>query len=438
MDVATWLSTTLETMSMEDILLVLKDVQLKNQALQEQNHRLLTTPTIHPNVTGSSIPTLDSLSALFVSKESHKELEYCAMKMVIFAHVWWGKKVYSQSDTGVQRPSQDHVMVLHLVLKLYEFLPKAFHPVIGATMTDERCWRCPLMFKGDISQGHFRHSGDPLWQHLSGYKLVKVYSRHPPCLFANGFALGATVFRTIYGIKILTCLLWGSTALDDQPIATKGTNGDLWHITKVNSVAITFAMIVICYLLTGNLDFMLIGKISSINYMANFKYYVEAITIPILLIKEEENLWHEIEAIDKEADLDSNGADQTLMVSIISVNAPSAIQALMAPIASVDAPSAISIEATTLMQPVPVTNEAPLDAADSGNRQKGGKSSATEGPSNASVLVGCVKSLATTLAKTVTFAPLPMVVFHMALNQEMSIGNNIEQSDDDDDEEEEE
>ncbi|KAK0218431.1 hypothetical protein EDD85DRAFT_961446 [Armillaria nabsnona] len=562
MDVAMWLSTTLETMSMEDVLLVLKDVQLKNQALQEQNCRLLTAPTIHPNVTGSSIPTLDSLSgraegsannsvlrtdisALFVSKESHKELEYCAMKMVIFAHVWWEKKglfgigldsesarrkldaatLTNSLDTGVQRPSQDRVMVLCLVLKLYKFLPEVFHPVIGATMTGQYQKLFKIMkdvggvrrstflnrfrnvvakvFEGDVLQGHFRRgfdcSRDPLCQRLSGYKLVKVYSRHPPYLFANGFASGATVFRTIYGIKILTCLLWGSTALDNQPIATKGTNGDLWHITEVNSAAIAFAAIVIRYLLAGDPEFTPIGKISSINYMADFEYYVKRIedqlkkgtksmhdtlktttTVPISLTEEEEIFWHEIEAINKEADLDSDGADQTLMVSVVSVNAPSAVQALMAPVAPMNAPSAISIEATTPMQPVPVTNKAPLDAADSGNRvrskakgkkrskpaprvarvthsrggqevvgaealvpsvtrkRKGGKSSAMEGPSNASVLVGCAKSPATTLAKTVTFAPLPTVVSHMAPNQGMSIGNNVEQSDDDDNDDEEE
>lgn len=62
------------------------------------------------------------------------------------------------------------------------------------------------VFEGDVPQGHFRwgfdRSGDPLCQCLSGYKSAKVYSRHPPCLFANGFASGATVFRTIYGIKV--------------------------------------------------------------------------------------------------------------------------------------------------------------------------------------------------------------------------------------------
>ncbi|KAK0435644.1 hypothetical protein EV421DRAFT_1740104 [Armillaria borealis] len=526
MDVVTQLSTTLENMSMEDVLLVLKDVQLKNQALQEQNCRLLTAPTVHPNVTGSPTPTQDSLSgraegsandsaprtdvsALFVSKESRKELEYCAMKMVIFAHVWWEKKglfgigldsesarrkldaatLTNSLDTGVQRPSQDRVMVLCLVLKLYEFLPEAFHPVVGATMAGEYKKLFKIMkdvggvrrstflnrfrnvaaeiFEGDVPQGHFRQgfdrSEDPLCQHLSGYKLA----------------------------KILTCLLWGSTALDDQPIATKGTNGDLWHITEVNSAAIAFAAIVIRYLLTGDPEFTPIGKISGINYMADFEYYVERIedqlkkgtksmhdtlkaptTIPISLTEKEENFWHELEAIDKEADLDSDGTDQTLMAPVVSVNAPSAIQALTAPVASMNAPSAISIEVTTPMQPVPATNEAkgkkrsrPAPRVTRATRsrggqvhkevvgaeapvppvmrkRKGGKSSAMEGPSDASVLVGRTKSPATTLAKTVTFAPLPTVVSHMAPNQETSIGNNIEQSDDDDndddDEEEEE
>ncbi|PBK87925.1 hypothetical protein ARMGADRAFT_1121588 [Armillaria gallica] len=521
MDIATRLSTTLEMMSMEDVLLVLKDIQLKNQALQEQNCRLLTAPTIHPNVTGSSITTLDSLSALFVSKESRKELEYCAMKMVIFAHVWWEKKglfaigldlesahheldaatLTNSLDTGVQRPSQDRVMVLCLVLKLYKFLPEAFHPVVGATMMGQYQKLFKIMLEAS--------AGQP-----SSTDFEMLQPRCSRAMFRKGILGGVLTAAETHFANAFRATSQRSTALDDQPIATKGTNGDLWHITEVNSAAIAFAAIVIRYLLAGDLEFTPIGKISGINYMADFKYYVERIedqlkkgtksmhdtlkfynnhvfpptrdhrsratTVPISLTEEEENFWHEIEAIDKEADLDSDGTNQTLMASVVSVNAPSAVQALMAPIASVNAPSAISIEATTPMQPVLVTNEAPLDATDSGNRvrskakgkkrsepaprvtratrsqggqevvgaeapvppvtqkRKGGKSSAMEGPSDASVLVGRAKSPATTLAKTVTFTPLPTVVSHMALNQGTSIGNNVEQSDDDDDEEEEE
>ncbi|KAK0492481.1 hypothetical protein EDD18DRAFT_1357737 [Armillaria luteobubalina] len=59
---ATSLSNALERMSMEDILMAMKDLQLKNQALQEENHRLITTPSI-PNTTSSPVLLPDNSAA---------------------------------------------------------------------------------------------------------------------------------------------------------------------------------------------------------------------------------------------------------------------------------------------------------------------------------------------------------------------------------------
>ncbi len=66
------------------------------------------------------------------------------------------------------------------------------------------------IFEGIVPLGHFkrgfdRHE-DPLCQRLLGFKSAGVYNRHPPCLFADGFVTGATVFRTIYGVKV--CLAY--------------------------------------------------------------------------------------------------------------------------------------------------------------------------------------------------------------------------------------
>ncbi|PBK88919.1 hypothetical protein ARMGADRAFT_1033533 [Armillaria gallica] len=554
------LSTALKSMSMEDVLLVLKDVQLKNQALQEQNRRLLTAPTLLPNTAGSSTSPQDTsraersandsasttdTSALFVRKESRKELEYSAMKMVVFAHVWWEKKgifgvrLDSESarrklnaatltnflDTGVQRPSQDRVMVLQLILKLYTFLPEAFHPLVSATIAGEYLKLFKIMrdvggVRWSTFLNRFRNVAAEIFEGDS----AKVYSRHPPCLFANGFTMGGTVFRTIYGVKILTCLLWGSTALNDQRITTKGTNGDLWHITEVNSVAIAFAAIVIRYLLAGNPEFTPVGKISGINYLADFEYYVERIedqlkkgtksmhdtlkfynnhifpptqdrrsraitTIPVSLTEEEEAFWHELEAIDKEPDLDSDSADQTHTVPVVPADVCSAfsleLETPMQLASTTNVPSAISVQAQTPMQLVSTTNGVPLDTTDRSDRvrskakgkkrsgpaptvtrvtratrsrggqvhgdkvgaeapipsamrkRKGGKNSTTEGPSDASHSVGRAKSAATTLAKAVTFVPLPTVVSDMVPNGTF-IGDNVDQSDDDYDSEEEE
>ncbi|KAK0209732.1 hypothetical protein IW262DRAFT_1468400 [Armillaria fumosa] len=59
---ATLLSNALERMSMEDIVMAMKDLQLKNQALQEENCRLLTAPSV-PNTTRSPVLLPDNSAA---------------------------------------------------------------------------------------------------------------------------------------------------------------------------------------------------------------------------------------------------------------------------------------------------------------------------------------------------------------------------------------
>ncbi|KAK0498840.1 hypothetical protein EDD18DRAFT_1103308 [Armillaria luteobubalina] len=177
---ATPLSSALKRMSMEDILMAMKDLQLKNQALQEENRRLITAPSI-PNTTSSPVLLPDNSAAadaggsaqdsasntktqsLFDDKESQKELDYCAMKMVVFGHIWFERKglfgigldsahhqldaatLTNAIDTGIERPSPDQIVVLWLVLRLYEFLPSVFHPLANATVTDEGGWKPPTV-----------------------------------------------------------------------------------------------------------------------------------------------------------------------------------------------------------------------------------------------------------------------------------------------------
>ncbi|KAK0474115.1 hypothetical protein IW261DRAFT_1651892 [Armillaria novae-zelandiae] len=190
MDV-THLSITLENMNMEDILLALKDVQLKNQMLQEQNHWLLTAPTILPDAARSSPLPQDTSSAtssandsasttnknLFVNKGSQKAVEYCAMKMFVFGHVWWDRKglfgagldletvhheldattLTNSLDTSVQRPSKDRVAVLWLILKLYEFLPEVFRPLVNTTIKGDYGYRQLPVPKRELTKPIFGH-----------------------------------------------------------------------------------------------------------------------------------------------------------------------------------------------------------------------------------------------------------------------------------------
>ncbi|KAK0212058.1 hypothetical protein IW262DRAFT_1301502 [Armillaria fumosa] len=560
MDV-TYPSTALENMNMADILLALKDAQLKNQTLQEQNRRLLTAPTLLPNAAGSFTPPQDTGSAtssandsasttdadLFAGKDSRKALEYCAMKMVVFAHVWWDRKglfgagldlesacrelnaatLTNSLDTGVQRPSKDRVAVLQLILKLYEFLPEAFRPLVNATIKGEylklfktmksvggtrrstyinrfRSHAAVIFQDNKIPPGHFQgafdRNEDPLCRQLLGYESPKVYSRHPPCLFANGYKTGGTVFRTTSGVKILICLLWSNTALDNQQITTKGTNGDLWHITEVNAAAIAFAAIVTRYLLSGDPEFKPVGSKSGINYMADFEYYVERIedqlkkgtksmhdtlkfyndhvfppmqnrqsravtTIPVSVTEEEENFWHEIEVLDKSKesdDSDFDSADQTDIAPADALSAFSLEPRLpVLPMTNVPSVTSESVQAQIPLQPVSTTSEAVhLETTDHSDRvrskAKGKKGSRPATPRvtrvtrsrggqaknsategpGASGSVGHAKSAAS-LPKAITFVPLPTVVTDIAPNGTF-IGDNVDQSDDEYSSEEEE
>ncbi|KAK0209731.1 hypothetical protein IW262DRAFT_1468399 [Armillaria fumosa] len=427
--------------------------------------------------------------------------------MVVFGHVWFERKglfgiglesarrqlnaaiLTNAIDTGVERPSPDRIVVLRLVLKLYEFLPSVFYPLADATVTGEYHRMYKIMkevrslrwsnflnqfrtlaadiFDGTVPREYFkkgfdRHE-DPDCQRLLGFKSAGVYDRHPPCLFAGDFKSGATIFRTIYGVRILMCLLWGNTAIDDQKIVTKGTYADLWHVNEVNSAAITFATIVTCYLLMGDTDFTPVGKKSSINYMADVEYYVEHLedqlkkgmtsmhatikfyndhifptnrdrryqvptTVPKSLNEEEENFWHELEALDKEPDFDSDDPAPPI-TPVVSVRTPSAIS------------NQVNFPAMLAMQ---VTNnpEAHLGVADANDNVRS-KAKDKKG-SNKAVPTATRKkgrkgeressnSQGPPVAGASTVARVPATTSHMASIQGTSTGINVEEGSGDDD-----
>ncbi|KAK0213709.1 hypothetical protein IW262DRAFT_1301176 [Armillaria fumosa] len=317
-------------------------------------------------------------------------------------------------------------------------------------------------FSGTMKEG-FDHHEDLDCQCLLGFKSAGVYDRHPPCLFAGDFKSGATIFRTIYGVRILMCLLWGNTAIDDQKIVTKGTYADLWHVNEVNSAAITFAAIVTHYLLMGDTDFTPVGKKSSINYMADFEYYVEHLedqlkkgttlmhatikfyndhifptnrdrryqvptTVPKSLNEEEESFWHELEALDKEPDFDSDDPAPPIM-PVLSVYTPSAIS------------NQVNFPAMPAMQ---VTNnpEAHLGVVDANDNIRS-KAKGKKGSNKAVPTVTRKKgrkgeressnSQGSPVAGTSTVARVPATTSHMASIQGTSTGINVEEGSGDDD-----
>ncbi|KAK0475753.1 hypothetical protein IW261DRAFT_1422040 [Armillaria novae-zelandiae] len=343
------LSQLFGNMSMQDVLKALKDSQLLMQNLQEENRRLKTAapPTTSlPSGTTSSEPTSfisqssdscdigtmdvfannpaskENPKSLLDSKDSQKELQYGAMKMVMFGHIWWERKhlfgvqhdlaihelnaatLTNAIDTGITKPSPEWIVQLQLVLLLYKHLPAAYHLLVGRTImgeyhklekimkkaaTDNRSnlinrlkHVAATIFEDIVPAGHFRkdfdQSTDPLCQCLMGYKPEKdEYTRLPPCLFSNGFTTGTTMFRTLVGVKILNCLLWGESALDAPNMSTKRTNGNLWHIKEVNTSALAFVGVMTCWMLSGDTKFASPGNKTGIDYIVDFDHYVARI-----------------------------------------------------------------------------------------------------------------------------------------------------------------
>ncbi|KAK0437153.1 hypothetical protein EV421DRAFT_1739132 [Armillaria borealis] len=290
----TQLSNVLRNFSVNDLVLVLKESQLKTQELQEEICQLKTAVPSNknpPDISTSDILSDSSASgltsskkskkskALFESKESQVKLNYVVCRMVFFGNIWWETKELSGSaleyDVAIcklnsavvalhaaphscQKALQEHVTVLRIIIKLHEYLLPVYHPLIGA-MLDGKYYK---MFK--------------LW--LLGYDEVKKqYKWLPPCLFAEGRISGATMFRVSVGVKILLSMLWGKGALDKTKITSRKTNATLWEVTEVNASCIAFVTIVIQYLLAGDGDFDSPGNRSSIDYDADFEYYLERI-----------------------------------------------------------------------------------------------------------------------------------------------------------------
>ncbi|KAK0494362.1 hypothetical protein EDD18DRAFT_1355763 [Armillaria luteobubalina] len=262
--------------------------------------------------TNSSVPLTEKLRSLLDSKDSQKELQYGTMKMVMFGHIWWERKqlfgvqhdlairelnatmLTNAIDSGIKKPLPEQIAHLCLVLLLYEHIPAAYHPLVGGSITGEYHKLEKIMkkaatdnhsnlinqlkrvaatiFEDIMPAGHFcpgfDRSVDPLCQHLMGYKLEKnEYTRLPPCLFSDGFTMGATMFRTLIGVKILTCLLWGKTALDAPNMSMKRMNSNLWHMKEVNTSVLAFVGVTMHWMLSRDTKFASPGNKTGINYI---------------------------------------------------------------------------------------------------------------------------------------------------------------------------
>ncbi|KAK0434668.1 uncharacterized protein EV420DRAFT_1488578 [Desarmillaria tabescens] len=193
-----------------------------------------------------------------------------------------------------------------LILQLYVALPPQYHVFVGGTipgsyhklakiMKGTVMDICPIFINWVKTHGavicegivpsncfgqDFDQYTDLLCRKLVGYEPGKEkLARLCPCLYELGKRIGGdTLFRSPATVKILTCLLWGASALRAKRFQTKTTYGELWTVTEVTPAAIAFAVIVLRFLLSGDPSFTLDrGARSKINYFSDFEFYVSTI-----------------------------------------------------------------------------------------------------------------------------------------------------------------
>ncbi|PBK59666.1 hypothetical protein ARMSODRAFT_1027212 [Armillaria solidipes] len=316
------LSQLLGNMSVQDLVMALKDTQIQNQALKNEIRALRTAPIPIEAVSGppsaapvsSPVPTesTDSIlneasgqASILETKESKDKFKIAARRMIITSHVWWEKKnIFGTGQASAQREldaalalylqgsatvaNVEKIVKMRLVLQLYISLAPQYHVFVGGTIPGsyhklEKIMKdaakdirptiinwiksyaakiCEGIVPYDRFQPDFDQYTDLLCRQLVGYEAGKEGVAH---------LSPAT-------LKILICVLWGGSALRTKKFQTKTTYGGLWEVKEVTPAAIAFAAIALRFLLSGNPSFSSErGANSKINYFSDFEFYVSII-----------------------------------------------------------------------------------------------------------------------------------------------------------------
>ncbi|KAK0184536.1 hypothetical protein F5146DRAFT_1006524 [Armillaria mellea] len=319
------LSQILKNMTVQDVLTVLKDTQVQNQALRNKIRALCTAPTPIEAVSGppsiapvsSPVPTgsADSMlneasgqASILKMKESKDSFEVAGRRLIVMGHVWWEKKnIFGIGQASAQQEldaalalylqgsamaaNVEKVVKMRLVLQLYKALASQYHVFMGGTIPGSyhklekimkdagKAIRSTLLNQikantAKICEGIICYISD-LWV----IKQAKREWHVCPCLYEPGKRVGGnTLFRSPATLKILICVLWGSSVLTTKKFQTKSTYGKLWDVKEVILAAIVFAAITLCFLLSGDPSFTLErGAKSKINYFSDFEFYVSII-----------------------------------------------------------------------------------------------------------------------------------------------------------------
>ncbi|KAK0492431.1 hypothetical protein EDD18DRAFT_1357687 [Armillaria luteobubalina] len=326
--------------SSEELVEAMKNLQLQNQALLQENRTLKAThmPQGKAKAVAPEQVTDDDDESILNAKDV-KRLQRDGRSLVIFCYLWWDKlPVFGFDRTQCQeeldllcaklaewyallkeaqaaidnftvkkRQAESRLDLLRVVEALYQEVPEKYHDLIKSDYTHltmvmkdaasslrstsvfNMKKSANIIFEGIVpitafTNGHDQ-STDQLCLTLLGYDSIRQrYAQCPELLFppGQGRKQGPALFWSPTLVKVLSHVLLGPSSLTTGK-KTRSTNAVLWEKTVITPGAIAYAAVIARYLLSRDNTFAEIGESTKIPYAANCQFYIRTIEATLSL-----------------------------------------------------------------------------------------------------------------------------------------------------------
>ncbi|KAK0482792.1 hypothetical protein IW261DRAFT_1418319 [Armillaria novae-zelandiae] len=286
-------TSNLNTIPSDELVEALKNLQLQNQALLQENRTLKATHVPQHKTKAAVLEEApDSNSEGILKSKDIQRLQWAGQSLIVFCYVWWDRLAVFGHNRGQCKEELDllhaqlsewnalskeqqsriedfkkkkvqtdtRVHFLRIIEALYEEVPEIYHDLIKVFANSNNC------------------STDPRCLSLLGYDSTrKRYTQCPNLLFPEGkaFKNGPALFWSSALVKILSHVLLGASSLTTSK-KTRSTNTVLWGKSAITPGAIVFAAVVARFLLTSD-KFMETGESTSSLYAADCRFYIKTI-----------------------------------------------------------------------------------------------------------------------------------------------------------------
>ncbi|KAK0494334.1 hypothetical protein EDD18DRAFT_1107359 [Armillaria luteobubalina] len=308
--------------SSEELVKAMKNLQLQNQALLQENRTLKVMHMPQGKAKAVALEqVMDDDNESILDTKDVKRLQRDGRSLIIFCYLWWDKlPIFGFNRTQCQ----EELDLLHAKLaEWYTLLkeaqaaidnftvkkrkdkqkevPEKYHDLIKSDYTHltmvmkdaasslrstsvfNMKKSANIIFEGIVpitafANGHDQ-STNQLCLTLLGYDSIRQrYAQCPKLLFppGQGRKQGPALFQSPTLVKVLSHILLGPSSLTTGK-KTRLTNAILWEKTVITPGAIAYATIIAQYLLSRDNTFAEIGESTKIPYAADCRFYIRTI-----------------------------------------------------------------------------------------------------------------------------------------------------------------